>query len=117
MQTYLNTLHKRNEITLEDKNLMRPKFGQIRPTHGLPKIHKDDQDIPTFRPIVDTTNTTHYGIAKFLSSLHNPLAINNYSVKDSFEQLSMYKPFLLNYLIRGKNSLASMSPHCLLMSC
>ena len=27
MQTYLNTLHKRNEITLEDKNLMRPKLA------------------------------------------------------------------------------------------
>ena len=26
VQTYLNTLQKRNEITLEDKNLMRPKF-------------------------------------------------------------------------------------------
>ena len=41
VQTYLNTLHKRNEITLEDKNLMRPKFAQIGSAHGLPKIHKD----------------------------------------------------------------------------
>ena len=27
IQTYLNTLRKRNEITLEDKNLMRPKLA------------------------------------------------------------------------------------------
>ena len=79
VQTYLNTLHKRNEITLEDKNLMRPKFSQIACAHGLLKLHKDYQDIP----IVDTTSTPHY--AKFLSSLLNPFAINNYSVKDSFE--------------------------------
>ena len=85
VQTYLNTLHKRNEITLEDKNLMQPKFAQIGRAHGLPKIHKDYQDIPSFRPIVDTTSTPYYDIAKFLSSLLNPLAINNYSVKDSFE--------------------------------
>ena len=48
VQTYLNTLHKRNEITLVDKNLMRPKFTQIGRVHGLPKIHKDYQDIPPF---------------------------------------------------------------------
>ena len=64
---------------------MRPKFAQIGRAHGIPKIHKDYQDTPSFRPIVDTTSTTHYDIAKFLSSLLNPIAINNYSVKDSFE--------------------------------
>ena len=64
---------------------MRPKFAQTGRAHGLPKIHKDYQDIPSFRPIVDTTSTPYYDIAKFLSSLLNPLAINNYSVKDSFE--------------------------------
>ena len=67
VQTYLKTLQKRNEITLEDKNLMRPKFAQIERAHGLPKIHKDYQDIPPFWPIVDTTSTPHYGIGKYLS--------------------------------------------------
>ena len=65
VQTYLNTLHKRNEITLEDKNLMLPKFAQIGRAHSLPKIHKDYQDIPPFWPIVDTTSTPHYGIGKY----------------------------------------------------
>ena len=54
MQTFLNTLHKRNEITLEYKNLMRSKFAQIGRAYGLPKIHKDYQHIPPFRPIVYT---------------------------------------------------------------
>ena len=78
-------LHKRDEITLGHKNLMRPKFAQIGRAHGLPKMHKDHRDIPTFRPIVETASIPHYGIAKFLSSLLNPLTINNYSVKNLFE--------------------------------
>ena len=28
-------------MTLEDKNLMRPKFVKIGRAYGLPKIHKD----------------------------------------------------------------------------
>ena len=91
VQTYLNTLHKRNEITLEDKNLMRPKFAQTRRAHSLPKIHNDYQDIPPFRPMVDTTSTPHYGIGKYLSSLPNPLTINNYSIEDSFEAAKRIK--------------------------
>ena len=78
------TLHKRNEIT-DDKHLMQPKLTQIGHAHSLPKIHKDFQDIIPFRPIVDTTSTLHCGIGKYLSSLLNPLTINNYSVEDSFE--------------------------------
>ena len=48
VETYLNTLHKRNEINIEDKNLMRPKFAQIGCAHGLRKIHKGYQNIPPF---------------------------------------------------------------------
>ena len=51
---------------------MRPKFAQIGRAHGLPKIHKDYQDIPPFGPRADTTSTPRYGIAKYLSSLLNP---------------------------------------------
>ena len=89
---------------------MRPKFVRIERAHGLPKIHKDYQDIPPFRPIVDTTSTPHYGIEKYLLSLLNPLLINNYSIEDSFEAAKRIKA------IHGRNSLALMSPHCLLMS-
>ena len=96
---------------------MLPKFAQNGLAHGLPKIHKDYQDIPPFRPIVDTTSTPHYGIGKYLSSLLNPLTINNYSIEDSFlNQLNVEKPFLPDYSVKDKNPLASMSPHCLLMS-
>ena len=118
MQTYHDTLQKRNEIILEDKTLMRPKFAQIERAHGLPKIHTDClyQDTPPFRHIVDTTSTPHYGIGKYLSSLLNPFTINNYSIEDSFlKQLNVEKPFLPDYSVMDKYPLASMSPHCLLI--
>ena len=48
---------------------MRPKFAHL----------------PPFRPTTDTTNTAHYGIAKYLSNLRHPLTENEFTVKDSFE--------------------------------
>ena len=59
IQNYLNTWYKRGEITKDEKKLMRPKFGQVERAHGLPKIHKQFNNIPSFRPIIDTTNTPH----------------------------------------------------------
>ena len=52
---------------------MRPKFAQVGRAHGLPKIHKNYDHFPPFCPIIDTTNTAHYGIAKYLSNLLHPL--------------------------------------------
>ena len=64
---------------------MRPKSAQVGRTHGLPKILKRYTDLPSFRPIIDTTNTPHYGFGKFLTRLLNPLTQNVYSKKDLFE--------------------------------
>ena len=68
---------------------MRPKFAQIRRADGLPKIHKHFFKVPSFRPIVDATNTPHYGVGTFLTNLLNPLTRNHYTVKDSFEAVNM----------------------------
>ena len=35
--------------------------------HGLPKIHKPFDILPKFRPIIDTTGTTHYSVGKYIS--------------------------------------------------
>ena len=40
--------------------------------------------LPKLRPIIDTINTPYHDIGKFLTSLLNPLAQNEYFVKDSF---------------------------------
>ena len=64
---------------------MRPKAAQIGRAYGLPKVHKPFKHLPKFRTIIDTINTPYHGIGKFLTSLLNPLAQNEYVVKDSFE--------------------------------
>ena len=79
------------EITTEDKKQMRPKFSEIGRAHRLPKIHKQFFKVPSFRLIVDTTNTPHNGVGKFLTNLRNPLTQNDYTVKDSFETVNMIR--------------------------
>ena len=64
---------------------IRPKSAKLARAHGLPKIHKLFENIPSFRPIIDTTGTTHYSVGKYLSELLNPLTHNDYSLKDSFD--------------------------------
>ena len=48
-------------------------------------MHKHFDNIPSFWPIVDTTETTHYSVGKYLSELLNPLTQNEYSLRDSFD--------------------------------
>ena len=80
---------------------MRSNFAQIGRAHGLPKIHKDYQDTPPFRPVIDKTNTPRYGIAKYLSLLLYPLTINDYSAKDSFEAAKLIETVLLKLSNQG----------------
>ena len=65
VQSYLNTLYNHQEITLEDMNAMRPKYAEVGQAHGLPKIYKNYDYLPPFCPVIDTTNTACYGIAKY----------------------------------------------------
>lgn len=83
LQNYLLTLRNRNEISESAAG-----FGRA---HGLPKTHKQFSDIPAFRSIIDTTTTPHYNVGKFLASLLNPLTINDYDLKDTFDAVSAIK--------------------------
>ena len=89
IQRSLNTLELRGKITKDENKQTRPKFAQIGRAHGLPKIDKHFFKVPSFRPIVDTTNTPHYGVGKFLTNLLNPLTQNEYTVRDSFEAVNI----------------------------
>ena len=71
---------------------MGAKAAQVGRAHGLPKIHRKYTDLPSFRPIIDTTNTPHYGVGKFLTRLLSPLTQNIYSIKDSFEAVDRIRP-------------------------
>ena len=84
-QNYVNTMFKRNEISEEEKKKLRSMTAQLGCTHGLPKTHKAYANLPSFRPIIDTTSTPYYNIGKFLSSLLQPLTHNDYNLKDSFD--------------------------------
>ena len=70
---------------------MRPMSAQLVRAHGLPKIHKVFANIPKLRPIIDTTNTPYYKIGQYLSSLSQPLTINDYTLKDSFDAANKIK--------------------------
>lgn len=96
-QIYLNTSYKHNEIT-EDKNVMQSKFTQKGCVHSLPRIHKDYQDMPSFRPIVHKTNITQYRITKYLASLLKLLARNDYIVEYSTE-VAKHAQVILNELL------------------
>ena len=85
------TLRKRNEISESEYKFMRPKTASFGRAHGMPKMHKSFKDLPAFWPIVDTASAPHYNVGKFLSSLLNPLAENDYNLRDSFHAVSAIK--------------------------
>ena len=91
LQSYLRTLLKRNEMTKDEFDMIRPKNAKPARAHGLPNIYKEFSNIPKFRPIIDTTGTTHCLVGKYLASLLNPLTINEYSLKDSFDAANRIK--------------------------
>ena len=64
LQNYLRKIHNRGELTKDEFSLCRPKNAKLAKAHGLPKIHKSFDRIPKFRPIIDTTGSTHNFVGK-----------------------------------------------------
>ena len=85
LQNYIRKLKKQGQINDAEYKLLYPKNAKIGRAHGSAKIHKDFERIPPLRPIIDTIGSTHYGVGKFISNMLNPLTLNNYNLKDSFE--------------------------------
>ena len=88
LQSYLRKLLKEGEISETIYDQIRPMNAKIARAHGLPKVHKDFERIPPFRPIIDTIGSTHSLVGKYLTNLLHPLTQNSYSIKDSFEAAS-----------------------------
>ena len=101
VQRYLRNLHKRGEIDEATYQSIRPQSAKPARAHGLPKIHKPFDDIPKFRPIIDTTGTTHYGIGKYLSQLLHPLTINDHTIKNTFDAKTRIETIDQSYLKQG----------------
>ena len=83
VQNYLNTLLNCGKTSNKEKKC--PKLAQIGVARGLPKTYKKCEVLPPFRPIVDTANAPYQDIAKFLANLLNGLTLNDFTVKDSFD--------------------------------
>ena len=100
-QRYLLKLLKEGEITEEIKDSVRPKAGNYGRAHALPKVHKKYEIFPPFRPIVDMTGTIFSKMGKYLCELLQPLSINEFSVKDSFEMADAIKSIPKSFLDDG----------------
>lgn len=85
LQNYLRKLVNRNELSPQDYNTIRPQNAKAARAHGLPKIHKKFDKLPKFRPIIDTTGSSHYNLGKYLTRLLNLLTLNDFMLKDSFD--------------------------------
>ena len=67
-----------------------PKGSRPGMLNGSPKIHKPVVDnLLKFRPILSTTNTPGYNLAKFLIPILEPLTHNEFTIKDSFSLLKI----------------------------
>ena len=83
IKCYINTMFNRGEVTAEEVKQMRRKGANRARARGLPKTHKTFENIPPFRPVVDTSNTPYIGT--YLKTLLNPLTANEFSMKDTFQ--------------------------------
>ena len=102
VQNYLSNLCKRNEIITEaEKKLIGPMSAQFDGANGLLTIHKVFANIQKFYPIIDTTNIPYYKIEQYLSPLLQPLTINDYTLKDSFDAVNKIKSIPSKMLEEG----------------
>ena len=60
-------------------------YVRVARAYVLPKIHKTCTVLPKFRPIVNTTCTSYYNVASYLTELLNPLTRNEFMIRDSFD--------------------------------
>ena len=61
-------------------------------------MHNEYSNIPKFRPVVDTTGTPHCSAGKFLTNLLNPLSMNEFTLKDSFDAVNKIKSIPPHFL-------------------
>ena len=99
---------------------MRPNYKSAhsaRP-HSLPIIYliMTYQTLAPLAPIVATTNTTHYNMGKFLASILDPLAQNEFTLSDVSETASSIQNIPQHLFNDGYQFVLSMSSHFSLMS-
>ena len=85
IKNILKSLHDKESLT----DMLYKKVSPVGCHPGIlywqAKVHKPViNNCQSFRPILDAINTPSYKLTKFLLPILSPLAINEYTVKDSF---------------------------------
>ena len=62
--------------------------------YGLPKMHKEYADFPSFRPIISSLGTFNYALAAHLGSILKDLLQSEYSCSDTF---NFIQEFTISY--------------------
>ena len=91
LQQYLRKLKECKEPSGEIYQRIQPKNERLEKDHCLPKIRKEFPNLTKLWPIVNTTETVHYHVRKYLCELLNPLTSNEYTIKDFFDAVTYIK--------------------------
>ena len=83
----------RRILPTEITDSVRPSGSRLAHLHGLPKTHKEKL---AMRPILSATQTCNYALAKWLDDKLKPLAINHYTITDTFEFVNEVHALTLN---------------------
>ena len=91
------------EMKFQKKSITKSdqKTQKWATAHGLPKVHKSFDRVPSFWPIIDAIVFTHYNVGKYITKVPNPLTQNEYSLKDTFDAVERIKK-IPKELIRNK---------------
>ena len=105
LQRFLRTLNKKGFFSKEQYENIYPSGSQPARLYGNPKTHKlkSESDKLTFRPIVSSIGAYNYKLAKFLTSMLDPVIPIDHWTKDSFsfckviKKVSSTNKFLIYY--------------------
>ena len=87
---FISSLVKKNLLTQEQYDQIRPSGSNPAILYGLPKVHKDQVPL---RPIMSSLNTFNRKLSKFLIQFLIPLTTNIYTVPSTYEFCSEIKSF------------------------
>ena len=86
----LETLYEKNAITRDIKTILTTDGPSLALLYGLPKFHKALVDgLPNYKPIISQIGSPTNKIAKYLSDFISPITKNEYTLRWSFEFVSM----------------------------
>ena len=100
LQNYLQNLCNRGEISKAEFDQIRPNNAKPARAHGLPKIYKTFTNIPKFRPIIDTTGSSHYLVGRYLAQLCS-LTNNEFTLRDSFKAVNSIQYIPSSLFVNG----------------